>query len=491
MLKKLLENSLIYGLSKAFTRGVSLLLLPFYTRVFAPGDYGLIDLLNIAASLVSLTVALEISQGVARQYVDAADGDERSLYVSTGLGFTLAMNGLFVVGAWALAAPISRHVLDAPGATDVFRIAALSFMANGLFYFMQSQLRWQQKAKGYALASAVFTLVSVGCTFLAIVAFGAGVAGVFFGTLAGAIVGSAVAWCFARDSYRLAFDFAKLAEMLRFSGPLVPSSLAVFVTLYIDRIAIKEMLTLHDLGLYGVGYRFASVVGLLLIGFQASLTPLILERYRDPATPAALAKILRLFLVIAMALVLGLSVFASELLMVFTTPTYYPAASVIPLLALSLLISEMYIFAPGLSIARKTQLFPVINGAAAAANVGLTRTLIPRLGLLGAAIAMLASALLQFTLHMTFSQRHYFVPHRWGSIVAAICSAIGFALAGRALDATGGLPLAVVVSMKAGLYVSGLALLAWILIGKDDLRRWASRLSLANGLTLRPQGRQT
>ena len=39
--------------------------------------------------------------------------------------------------------------------------------------------------------------------------------------------------------------------MLRFSLPLVPSGIAVFVTLYIDRLMIAHFMTVADVGLFG------------------------------------------------------------------------------------------------------------------------------------------------------------------------------------------------------------------------------------------------
>ena len=46
--------------------------------------------------------------------------------------------------------------------------------------------------------------------------------------------------------------------------PLVLSGIGVFIALYIDRIAIKDLLGLEKLGIYGVAYRFAGVAFLVM-----------------------------------------------------------------------------------------------------------------------------------------------------------------------------------------------------------------------------------
>ena len=47
---------------------------------------------------------------------------------------------------------------------------------------------------------------------------------------------------------------------------------------------------------------------------------------------------------------MGVSLYAKELVSLLTTPAYYGAASAVALLAAATLMSQMYMFAPGLGI---------------------------------------------------------------------------------------------------------------------------------------------
>ena len=71
ILRQALGHSLQYGAASLVSRAASLFLVPVYTRVLAPTDYGQLDLLTAFGSLMQLTVALEISQGLARHYGDS------------------------------------------------------------------------------------------------------------------------------------------------------------------------------------------------------------------------------------------------------------------------------------------------------------------------------------------------------------------------------------------------------------------------------------
>jgi len=241
----------------------------------------------------------------------------------------------------------------------------------------------------------------------------------------GALVGVVYGLWHLRRSFRFRFDVARLKEMLIFSAPLVPSSISVFISLYINRLMINHYLSLGEVGLFGVGFRLASIVGLVMVGFQGALTPLVFTHYREEQTPRQLALIFRVFLAFALLVFLSLSLFASEILYVMTTPAYYSAAQVVIYLVPAILLSNMYIFAPGIGIAKRTHLVLWINVGGASLNTLLNWLLIPQFGITGAAVATLLGSGCVFAAYMAFSQSLYRVPHQWrplglSVVVAAI-----------------------------------------------------------------------
>jgi O-antigen/teichoic acid export membrane protein len=484
MLKQFFKDSFIYGLSNVISRGLALILLPLYTQVFSPADYGVIEILSIVASLVNLTVALEISQAVVLYYADAETESDKVAYVSTALWFSMAMYGLFVLVALGFSEHLSSWILESSSSQFIFQIAVLSMWSTGIFYFLQNQLRWQLLPKYYAVSSILFTLVSAGTTVTLVLVFDSGVIGVFYGLLVGGIIGGAMAWYFARRSYELIFNWRKCKELLSFSSPLVPSGIAVFLYLYIDRFAIKELMTLSDVGLFGVGYRIASVVYLILFGFESALTALVFHNYRKATTPNELARIFRYFLVLILPVIVGIAMFSLDVLRIFTTPVYYPAWQVIPLLAVAILLFNMIIFAPGLELAKKTPSIAVISVATALLNMALNFALIPLLGISGAALATLTSAAVSFSLYMILSQKLYFVPHEWGKLAISIGIALILSLLGLLLGTGTQLPATITVLFRVLLMVGGIVLLAWLLIGAQEVRSLMKDLARKAGASL-------
>jgi O-antigen/teichoic acid export membrane protein len=163
--------------------------------------------------------------------------------------------------------------------------------------------------------------------------------------------------------------------------------------------------------------------------------------------------------------------FGREILAIFAAPAFHAAAAIIPILVATSFVSSMYLFNPGLPLQKKTVILSAINIAGAAANIGLNFALVPRLGILGAALSSTTSALLRYLLNYAFSQRHYPVRFAWGRIwwvllAAGIVAAL-LVVGRRHGRATGIIPR---ISVFAG--VSTLSVL--VLAGRE-LRTWARR----------------
>ena len=262
MIKEFFKSSFIYTIGTILTRGVGIILLPIYTRHLSPSEYGIIDVFMILGSIVALTIALEIHQAVVRFYQDTKDEDKKIQYVSTAFLFTVFVYGLYFCASCFFSNEITLLVFDNANYEYIFLLASAAIATNGLFYFASGQLRWQILPKESVFVSVFHVVIVASVAVYLLVVENMKVESIFIGQIFGNMLGTALSMYYTRSSYRLVFDYVKFQEMINFSYPLVFSSIAVFVALYVDRIAIKELLGLGELGLYGVAYRFATVTSL-------------------------------------------------------------------------------------------------------------------------------------------------------------------------------------------------------------------------------------
>jgi O-antigen/teichoic acid export membrane protein len=260
-----------------------------------------------------------------------------------------------------------------------------------------------------------------------------GVEGAILGQLVGFTAGGTVAYAQSRGLFRLRIDRAKLRQMLGFSLPLVPASSGVFLNGYADRLAIQSQSTLHDLGLYGVAYRLSVVVSLTLIGFQGALLPQVIRQRHHPETPGELVRLMRLFVALALTVLVLVTTFADELLLVLTRPAYYSAADAVPFVVAGAFFAGMPMFAVGFSVAQRTKPIAFVTVGCGLANLGLALLLVGPIGILGAGLSFLVTQAIAFAILMRLSQRLYPVAHDWrrlivGTVVGGALTAAGWAL---------------------------------------------------------------
>lgn len=427
MLRSLAKDSLIYTLPAVFSRGIAFFLIPLYTRALAPGDFGSLDLLLTFASIINLTIALEISQAVARFYPIEKDLERQREYASTAFWFTLLTYSVFGAITLALSSQLAPAIMGRNDLTTEFTIGVAYIVLNGIFYLIQNQFKWEFKSKHYAICSTILTLsTAIAAVWLAYW-LQMGLKGLLIGMLVGALSGCAYGLIFLRNSFRLPFKVERLKEMLLFSLPLVPSGIAIFINTYADRLIINHYMSLEDVGLYGIASRLAGASMLLMAGLQGALGPLIYKNHELPETPNHIATAFRIFIFISLIFYIMASFFSYELLALLTTPDYYAAAPLIIFLIPAFFLSQMYIFAPGIGLAKKTKYVMYINICGAILNILLNFALIPVMGITGAAIGTLISYLVIFIAYMTISQRLYKAPHKWRpvSILAIFAFVLG------------------------------------------------------------------
>jgi len=428
VLKQLWRDSVAYSIGRVLTAVLGIFLLPLYTAHLAPNQYGLYDMGNAIISIAMLIVALEIAQGAARYYCEDEDPRRRREYFSTALFFTLGAFALLWAVALLSAPHLTESLLGPDARPDTLLLVAGAATAGAAFRLGQAQLRWMLRPRAFLACTLLQVVLGAAIATALVVHWDSGAHGLIWGLVGGNGAGFLLALWLGRRGIGLSWSSVRLREMLAFSLPLVASSGAVWVALYIDRLAIKELMTMADVGRYGVAYRFAAAIEIVMFGFDKAFIPLLYANYRDPNTPPALAKLLRILVVVGGAILLALAAASHELLHVLVDPAYRDGAQLIPVLATSVLLTRLGNLGPGLWIANRTGLIAWINVGVAIMNLLLNLLLIPVLGVMGSALATATSALIGFVVNMRASQRLYPSPHAWRRVVlGSVAIATGIA----------------------------------------------------------------
>lgn len=478
------RHGAVYAIAGLVSQGVAFFLFPFFAHQFSPADYGVLDLLTVIMVLANLTIALEVMQGLGRFYATAGSDGERRRLASTAFTFSLLCNAAFSILVFAFAGPLTRLALGDDVDPTIVRIAAGVFLANGLTSMATDLLRWQLRPIAFAAAAILNAVTITVASAVLVLGFDLGVEGAVLGQLIGMVVGGTLAFWLGRDQFRLRIDRVELRRMLAYSLPLVPASTGVFFNGYADRVAIQAQLDLGEVGIYGVAYRLSVIVSLTLVGFQGALLPQVLRHHDQENTPKDLARVFRLFCALALTITVAISSFGDELIRILTPPAYYRAEEVVPFVVAAAFLAGMFMFAPGLSIARRTRTYATATVAGGVANLVLALALVKPLGIQGAALAFLVTEAATFGTLMVLSQRHYPVPHQWRRLLVGAAMGALLTFAGWRLPAVEddlwSLPV------KLAICVAAIGALGVWLVDRDERQMGAGVLRTLSRRVRRP-----
>jgi O-antigen/teichoic acid export membrane protein len=135
MISRLLQlgkESAVYGLSTVLGRLVAVFLVPVYTRVFTPEDYGVIAMVTTILTLVGVFVGLGAEAGFTVSYYDDEDEVRRGALVLNYV-FLQLITAVGVGGVLFLVSDTVAQAFLGSAERDIYiRIAALTVVAGCL-----------------------------------------------------------------------------------------------------------------------------------------------------------------------------------------------------------------------------------------------------------------------------------------------------------------------------------------------------------------------
>ncbi len=412
MLKNIFKDSAIYGIGTFITSFINLLFLPLLTRLLTVNEFGVISLVASLTSIVNYLVTLNITQSTSRFVVRAETIEEKRLYASSGFWFICLA---YLLCLLILSGGFRFLSIPLVGVDDfiLYLTALLCIIFSGIFTYMNSQLRWLLKPHAFVKASILMVVSSVVFTYVSIRFLQMGAMGYFLGLCLGYALGGLYAYTHVYTLFSFQFSREKLKQMLVFSTPLALSSVMSYFYLAIDKWAIRILLNFHDLGIYGVASRLASIgpaaIGVLSLG----LLPYIYSSYQKPEFPKTISFLFRLTLWAAFSGALFFLVFQHGLMSLIAGKNFLEAGAYVPLLFMGVVLTSFYDFTPGAWIYGKTIRIAVVNVVTGVVNTALNFLLIPHFGLWGSVIAMLISGGIVFGGNVLMSQSLYKVPYSW------------------------------------------------------------------------------
>ncbi len=469
-LQETFRHSAIYTLPGIAGQVIGIILVPIYTRIFVPADYGIMAGISLTVPIATWLLMCGIESAVARYYMDSQDEEDKKTTASAGLYF-VAILSFSVVGISVLffSKEISQLVLNDRQYSTYF-VLALAAIPFGLCYKLALDiLRFRFKANRRTILSITHMLVNIGLTIYFVVFLRIGIIGVYLATFITQVIFSIAVLFMVWRNYSRTFSLQRLKQLLVYGIPLVPTSMILYIYQYTDRYLLIRLANLEAVGLYSIGMTIASVITLLTAGFRTAWIPIVLSTFRQEESKNFYAKAFDYFSILVLLGTVGISLFSKEILVVLTPATYLGAYTVIPVLLLSIFFFHAFpAFSFGISIAKKTKYRLLLMAVTAAINIGLNYLLIPNYGIVGAAIATLISSVIYGIASFIVSQRFYHVSYNLTAFLKILGMAVAIISAGYFLFSDISLQN---ILIKVGLVVAFIGCTyLFNLVGKEEIK---------------------
>ena len=461
--KSLFRHGSIYSLGNMVSKLVGFLMIPLYTSYLKPVDYGVLELLTLVTSIVSMVLALRITSGLTRFYRDYEDAGSRNSLVSTAIIFIIFLSIIAALVFIHFSESISLFVFQSADYQYFFVLIFISLAFELAASVTFAYLQILEKSLFFISISLMQLTMGLTLNIYFLVVAQLGVAGILYSMIISNGVTCILLLAYNFRMVRWGFDWGKLKQMISFSLPLIPAGMMIFVLNMGDRFLLNRLSSLEEVGVYALGYKFGMILGLLIGGpFNSIWGPKRVEIYNDQANRDEIFSRVFTYVTLVLAFAgLAISILIKEILMVIAAPEYWEAYKVVPLVTLGYLFYIVYyIVDVGFYFQNKTSWYLIINATAAVSNVVLNLILIPYYGAMGAASVTAASFFLCPLIAYFVSQHYYSLKYDFGRLgklvlVTGICYIVGSTIETDSVAVNIILKMSVIFSMPFLLYLIG------------------------------------
>ncbi|MCG5241471.1 lipopolysaccharide biosynthesis protein [Azospirillum doebereinerae] len=402
----IIKHGWLFMVANVVNRAAGLLLLPLYTKVLTPPEFGVYALVVVVSDLLAVMLMIGMSNAFTAVYFEHEEGPERRRVVSTCLlalfGVSVAMIGLSypagLAGSWAMFGSGEHATVMA---LALFGVALTTLFELALAYYRV------RRRSGLCLAVSLGKVVALlGFNVVFLWAMKLGVEGIFLANAGSfAVLGLGLMAVILREN-GVGFSWPVLKRVGTLGLPYMPQSLLDIANNFVARWLLNVLLTTAAVGIFAFGMRLAQILYMFLTAsFLQIWSVSRLESGRE--TDSAQADfVFHLFVTVLTTAALGMALVSPEILWLIASDAYAPVLPCMPFLVLAFVLHGVRMN-PEVAIlkARRVGVLPWISAASLAVGTGLAVVMVWRWGVLGAALANLGREVFQIVVTETVRRR--------------------------------------------------------------------------------------
>jgi O-antigen/teichoic acid export membrane protein len=461
-LKKLARQTAIYGLSSIVGRLINYFLVPLYTRIFLPQEYGIVTELYAYASFLMILCTFGMETTFFRYSESKHDND--TVYSTSIL--PVALFNLLFMTLGILGASMFSEMLHYNHHSEYIVYFVLIVGLDAIAAIPFARLRQQHKALKFASLKFLNILINIFCNFFFLLLCpylarhgyhlpfynpSAGVGYVFLSNMIASAVTLAI---LSRELFgtRFSFDRALFKEMLWYTLPLLLAGMAGMVNETLDRILLRFLLVvppgieaakyvMAQIGIYGANYKVSILMTLFIQTFRYAAEPFFFRHAKEQGSREIFSQVMTYFVIFGLAIFLGVML-NIEIIKHFVGAKFYPGIGIVPVLLLAnLFLGIIFNLSIWYKLNNMTKYGAYITIFGAVVTISCNIVLIPLLGYAGAAWATFICYFLMMLLSYFWGQKYFHVDYEVPKLLAYFAFAMGLFFLSKSWPFHGRLPL--------------------------------------------------
>jgi O-antigen/teichoic acid export membrane protein len=390
MLRDIIKKTGIYSIAMMANRAMGFFLLPVYTRYLTPGDYGVMELLDLTVNLAALLIGGRLGSALFYFYFSANTKEEKEKCICTAFFGSVLLACVCAAISLFGATALSQLVFGTDAYGKYFRLVFF-----GLGFSMPVEMGYccmrtfGQSAK-YVRINLFYLAGTAVLNLVLLVVFRWGISAMLTSSLIGfAVIAGYMTW-YVLSPVKLSIDLGLLWRLIRYAIPLGVSGLAVFFVHYGDRIFLRPRISLDELGVYSLAYKIGMLISFCHAPFVLHWNSQVCAIVNEPNGAKLYVRTLT-YLTAGLSLILVIiSLFIQPGLHLMVTPGFYGAGVLVPWLATAYVLRSLGAHLQSIFTAEgKPGLEARVNTVGSVACFAAYALLIPQFKLWGAVAATL------------------------------------------------------------------------------------------------------
>ncbi len=405
MKQELARNAIILTFGKICTQFVSFLLLPLYTALLIPEEFGIVDLFNTYITLLVPIFNWQFENGLFRFMLDCRnDREGQSKLFSTVLTTNIAQIAIYL--AFYLVFERFIH-------SEYKIFLALDVCGNILLNTMLQFPRGLGKNGVYSIASFISAISTVLLNILFIVGMSMGAYGMFMATLLSKVI--TIVYLLLMTKAWTYYSFHALnrvifKEVFKYSIPLVPNNLSWWVVSVSDRTIVSTFISITANGIYTVANKFSTMYITFYNVFNLSWTESVALHLKDADGPGFIREMINTLFKLFSSICIGIIACMPFVFPIMVNQQYSEAYFQIPILMVAVLFQVVVGLYSAIYVSMKKSVeIAKTSFWSALINIAVDIALINSIGLYAASISTLVA-------YMTMAVYRYHHLKRYVSI---------------------------------------------------------------------------